>query len=421
MRRLPGSKRCAARAAGVALAALAALAALLDAPSAFAQETLLPNSSWGGAPVFSTWHFSTPIAQSAGAVSDVQQFAVPLRVRTVLGGRWTLDVSGAAAASTVTLQGGGTNGAHPTMSGSTSLTLNGLTDVRVRVSGSLADDRILVTGGLNLPVGTTGLDADQTSALQAVGAPALHMPVGALGMGPGVTLGIVGARESGPWALALGASLEERTEYTPIELALASGTSLTKVSPGTALHLTFGADRAVGEHRLGLLLVADAYAKDRVTVGLGGGGTASSDYTLGPQVSAIGSLDLSAPGWRDANGSVALRYRSAFSDASGATVSGSSGTYLEAAVSGVRGAATGRGIILGLDARYHSGLSFTSALVGAAATAAGVTVGVELPSTAMTTRLALHGQFGHFSTGTSSSNGIGLALVCAIAARREAR
>src|SRR5262249_22965052 len=157
-----------------------------------------------------------------------------------------------------------------------------------------------------IPTGTTGLDADQTSVLQAVGAPALHMPVGALGIGPGGTLGLVGAHDLSGWALALGGSFERRSEYTPIELALASGKSLTKVTPGAMMHFTAGADHAIGESRLAFLVVADLYNKDRVLVSSGGTDT-PSDYQLGPQVSALSTIDFGAPGWRESNLSVAVR------------------------------------------------------------------------------------------------------------------
>ncbi|HEY9225157.1 MAG TPA: hypothetical protein VIP11_00835 [Gemmatimonadaceae bacterium] len=388
-----------------------AVAAMVVATPAFAQESLLPTTSWGFAPMASAWHFSTPLAQGAGAITDVMQFALPLRARTVIGERWTFDVTGAAATSSMKVGAGDS---------SRTLTLAGNTDVKLRVSRAFRDDRLLLTAGFNLPVGTTGLDGDQTSVLQMVGAPALGMPVGALGVGPGLTLGAAQAFETGSWSIAFGGSVERRTEYTPISLALVGGNSLTKIAPGTAAHVTFGADRPVGQNRLALLLVADAYTKDQVTVTSGSDAPATTAYTLGPQVSALARYDVAATGWREAGSTLSLRYRSAFTDAAGTKVSGSDAAYVEGSIMGVRGGATGVGLVLGADARYHGGMSFTDALVGAAVRSAGATIGVELPSARFMSRIAARGQFGQFNTGTTSSNGMGVSLIFAIAARRAA-
>jgi hypothetical protein len=300
------------------------------------------------------------------------------------------------------------------------LSLNGLTDARLRVTGAVADGRVLLTGGVNLPMGTTGLDADQTTVLQAVGSPALHMPIGGLGIGPGGTLGLIAGREAGVWALALGASLEARSEYTPMELSLANGTNLTKVAPGTAMHLTFGGDRPAGDGRFALLLVGDVYTNDQITTGPAGSAT-TAKYTLGPQFTAVSRLDFAVSGWREAGANVALRHRTDFRDGSGAGVAGSSATYLDGSLTGIRGGSGGRGLVLGLDGRHQSGFTSTDALVGASVNAAGATLGVEVPAGGTVLRLAARGQYGQFKTRTASSNGIGLSLVGVIAARRGAQ
>lgn len=371
-----------------------------------AQESLLPSTAWGLSPAVSAWHFATPIAQGVGAITDVQQLAIPLRAQAQFGG-WSLDASGASAMNRVTVKDAGTN---------RTLTLNGLTDLKIRLSGE-AIDGVMVTAGVNLPTGTTGLDADQTGVLQAVGAPALHMPVGALGIGPGATLGVVGAHEISGWALALGGSLERRSEYTPIELALATGKALTKVTPGATMHLTAGADRSLGESRLALLVVADVYNKDQIVVSSGSTET-PSDYKLGPQVSALTRIDFGAIGWRESSLNLAVRRRMSYADGAGTTVAGSDGTYVEGSLFGIRGGANGVGVLLGVDARYHTGLPFTDALVGAAVRAGGATLGLEIPSSSTLMRIALRGQYGQFNTGTTSSNGFGATLVWTIAARR---
>src|SRR4051812_10338798 len=73
---------------------------LATAAAAPAQVNLLPSTTWGFAPIVSGWHFTTPLATSAGKVQDVAQAAVPLQLR-VDAGRWTFDVTGAYAAGAV--------------------------------------------------------------------------------------------------------------------------------------------------------------------------------------------------------------------------------------------------------------------------------------------------------------------------------
>ena len=177
----------------------------------------------------------------------------------------------------------------------------------------------------------------------------------------------------------------------------------------------------MGDSRLALLVVGDVFSKDKLVLSAPSAPSSSSEYTLGPQVTGLVRYDFAASGWRQAAAGVSVRYRSLFTDATGTKVTGSSGSYLEGSFAGIRGGATGAGLIFGVDARYHSGLSFTDALVGTAVRAAGVTLGVDLPMSSLTSRLAVRGQYGQFDTGTTRSNGMGVSLVWAIAARQEAR
>lgn len=396
----------------IALAVALAVAASAALTPALAQDVLLPSTSWGFVPVFSGWHFSTPVAQSSGAVADVAQVAVPFRVRFGLGGTWSMDLTGAYATSAVHI-------AKTDTSGDKALLLSGPTDLKLRVTGPISGDALQMTFGLNVPTGTTKLSADQTSVLEAAGAPALHMPVAMYGSGLGGTVGVVSAVESGDWAFAFGAAVEQRTEYTPIAIALASGSSNTQVTPGTAIHLSIGSDRTLGEGRLGLLVLGDLFAKDQVSVGSGGVTSGSTSYTLGPQVTALAKLDFGSSAWRESGANLAVRYRSAYTDATGAKVTGSDATYVEGSIGGVLGRAGSTGMILSADARWHSGMTFTNSLVGAAVTAAGVTIGYETGGGGY--RFALHPEYGSFSTGTTRTTGFGGSITFSFAARREAQ
>jgi hypothetical protein len=398
-----------------ATAAVVAVGVLAAAtPRAMAQEPLLPSASWVAAAAGAAWHFSTPITQAAGAVTDVQEIAIPLSLRTVFGdGRWTLDASGAGVSGAVRFAAAG--GTARTIS------LSGATDVRARLNWMLGDSRTMLTAGLTLPTGTTGLNGDQTAVLEMISAPGLTMPVAALGLGLGGTLGVVTARDVGSWSIAVGGSVEQRTEYTPIELAVAAGSASTRINPGTAAHLTVGAHRAVGDDRLSLLVVGDVYQRENVNVLAPDGASGLSNFQLGPQVSAIVLLDIAASSWREAQLSFGARYRSAFADATGARVPQSDGSYLEASVTGVHGGPTGVGFLMGAEGRYHTGLRFSDALAGATVAAVGAMAGIEVPTDATLLRLALRARYGQFDTGTSRSNGVGLSLVASFSARRAAQ
>ena len=391
------------------------IAVALAARGLSAQEALLPSTGWGVGGSISAWHFSTALPQSAGAVADVAEAALPFRMRGAVG-RWSFDLSGTGAIGAVHLTSGSDGNSSDKV-----VSIAGPTDVKLRITGPLLSDALQLTAGVNIPSGRTGLNADETTALQAVGAPALHMPVAAFGTGPGMTLGFVKAFDRNDWAFALGASVEQRSEYSPIALALTSGRSETKVTPGTAVHVTAGVDRPLGsEGRWSLLFVGDLFSKDKIALS-GSPNDGSNDYTLGPQFTVSSSMDLAASGWRQASFNVAARMRSAFSDASGQTVSGSNGSYLEGSLGGVRGGATGSGLVIGIDGRWHSGLTFTDALVGAATTAGGLTIGYERAGERTATRFTVRGQFGTFDTGKASTSAMGLTIGLSVSARREAR
>lgn len=401
---------------------LVLLAALAAAPAAHAQESLLPSTGWGIGTALNGWHFSTPIPQASGAVADVAEVAIPFRIRSVFG-NWSFDLSGAAAVGGVHLTAGAAAQRDSTggNNGDRLVSIYGPTDLKLRLTGPLMVEGFTLTAGVNIPTGKTGLNSDETTALQAVGAPALGMPIGGFGTGPGATLGLIRTLQGDDWAVALGGSVEQRNEYSPIALALATGRAETKVTPGTAIHVTAGLDRALGEGRWSVLAVADVFSKDKVRLAGGDPADASNDYTLGPQVSLLSQMALAATGWREASFNLAARYRAEYSDAAGARVSGSSGTYVEGSFGGVRGGPDGAGFIIVADGRWHSGLKFTDALVGAAATEAGLTLGLERAGGLTLRRYTIHGQFGSFDTGTVKSTGFGATIGMSIAARREAR
>jgi len=289
-------------------------------------------------------------------------------------------------------------------------------EVERLLSGPLGGERLHLIAGVNLPTGTTRLNADQLNVLQTVSAPGLAMPMPAYGAGTGGTLGLIDVVETAGWTLAFGGSVEKRTEYTPIALAVsADAGSETRLTPGLATHLTLGADRVVGSSRLNVLILTDMYSSDKVAVG--GAESGSTHYRLGPQIAAFTRLDFAGDKWSEGALALSMRHRSAFTDATGAAVPGSDGNYIDGSLGGVLGGAGGTGLLVGLDGRWHSGLPFTTALVGAAATVGGATLGVETRHF----RLALHGQYGTFDTGVSRTTGYGGSLSLSFFAGRGSR
>jgi hypothetical protein len=388
-----------------------AILLLATAAATPAQVNLLPSTAWGFAPIASGWHFTTPLTTPAGKVQDVAQVAVPFQVR-VDAGAWTFDVTGAYAAGAVHIPSASADSSDDVA------LLAGPTDVKVRVSGPLVGDQLLVTAGINLPTGTTGLDAEQLNVLQTVSAPGLAMPIAAYGTGTGGTLGLIEVMQAAGWTVALGGSVEKRTEYTPIALAVSAGNGGdTRLTPGMATHVTLGLDRLIGSSRLSVLALTDLYGTDRVAFAGGGVESEATHFRLGPQVAAFTTLDFAGDKWSEGALSLSVRHRSPFTDASGIAVAGSDGNYVDGALGGVLGGGNRTGLVIGVDGRWQSGLPFTTALVGAAATAGGATLGVETRHF----RLALHGQYGTFDTGLSHTTGYGGGLALSFFAGRSSQ
>ena len=395
---------------GIARRARIALAlGALGVSSRASAQSLIPTTGWSIAPIIAGWHFTTPLKQSGGSVADVAEVAIPFRIQGQWGA-WRADLSGAGAYGAV----------HLTDGEGSLASIYGPTDVKLRVSRTILDDATMLTLGVNLPSGKVKLNSTETTALQVLAAPSLQMPVGMFGTGFGATIGAVHAIHGDNWALAFAASGEKRSEYSPIALALSSGVSETKITPGMAVHASVGYDRTLGANRLSALLIGDMYSKDQLRVGAVASDTSSS-YTLGPQMTGSVQYEFGNADWRQGLLAFGARARTEYSDATGKKVAGSSGKYLEAALTTVRGGPLGAGFVLGTDVRWQSGLSFSDALIGAAMRGVGVTIGVENASLHSATRFTLHGTYGTFDTGKTRTNGLGVTLGLSVGGRREAQ
>ena len=142
------------------------------ARSAPAQEVLLPSSSWGFAPIVSAWHFAKSLSQSTGAVKDVAEVAVPFQFRvTPFGGSWTLDLTGAYAAGAIHVVSADSGNQSGGKSDDVFI-VNGPTDLKVRLTGPLAEGLILSLGA-NVPIGLSRLDSKRAAPSMRMSTPSV--------------------------------------------------------------------------------------------------------------------------------------------------------------------------------------------------------------------------------------------------------
>ncbi|MGE3618190.1 MAG: hypothetical protein AB7L66_20125, partial [Gemmatimonadales bacterium] len=198
-------------------------------------------------------------------------------------------------------------------------------------------------------------------------------------LGMGGTAGLVYAMSAGEWGVAFGSSVEIRGSYSPVEARLAGAAAPTDLRPGPAVRFSFGADRLVGAGKFSLLVAADIYGKDRLSLDQPGGAVEGT-YQLGPQFSATAYLDLAPRGMERLGFTVADRYRSRFAGIDGRKVAGSSGNYLMAAADGAVAVGRAASVFARLEGRLDGGLEVDQTITTAAANLATLTLGLTLRS-----------------------------------------
>jgi hypothetical protein len=337
-------------------------------------------------PVYEMWRFGnggveqpTPDGATVVRVTEASQWSLPIAVAVPIGERWLADLTGAYASGVVTLA------PQSSASGSTEQKLNGVTDLRLRVSGQLAGNAtnggVLLTLAVTAPTGKTQLNPDEVGALQVIAAPALAFQVPTLGAGAGATAGLVGARKLGAWSLALGLSYEFRRLYEPGTATL--GVPLPELNPSDALHMSLGVDGLVGgRHAMTVALSTDVFTADHLRAPTPSGstgaiGTTEVETKLGPMVTLDWQLQVAPPpAFREITLYAVDRYRGAYSR-SGETVAGSSGNYLDLGARGVLRAGSKTGVLLWLSGRHQTGLDSDRTLATAAVRSAAFTLGLE--------------------------------------------
>ena len=351
----------------------ACLGLAAHAPALAAQGKLAGFTESGFGPVFELWRFSgggipqpTLDGSETVRVTRASQWSLPLAVSVPLGNRLTIDVNGAYASGEVKL-----SGVDP-VTGKDSYSLSGLADVRVRATGRVVGDNVLFTAGLNLPTGKTELDEEELSALRVLAAPALSFQVPVLGIGSSGTLGVVLARQIGPWAWALGAAYEMRNKYTPISIAAGLPVEL---SPGDAVRLSLGTDRLIGQNGMTFGLSADFFTKDELRADESGGSVPNARTQLGPIVTVDWQFNATTSRFRELTFYAVERYRTEYKR-DGVKVSDSDANYIDAGVRAVTGIAPSTGLLVALNARHHTGLGSDDLLTTSAIASGALTVGV---------------------------------------------
>ncbi|MEP7383413.1 MAG: hypothetical protein ABI910_17140, partial [Gemmatimonadota bacterium] len=375
-----------------------------------AQEAPLRRPAFQAGGVWESWRFATPLPVDTERVERISQLSFPLGVVIPLGPRWTFDVSGAYAMGSVQLTD--TTGAR-----TRTIDLRGPTDVKLRLVGHIVGDALLLNLGLNAPTGLTRLGTEDVAALRLIGAPPLRMPSPTLGNGLGGTAGLVLAQQAGAWALAAGAAYEVRASYTPIDAAVAGIASTTELDPSDAVHLSLGADRLMGPHRLSFIASYDLYGKDQIALNSNGGAMLGGSYQLGPSVSGLMLLELGVPGMQELSLALVNRYRSRYNGLDGHSVDGSSGNQFDARLHARFGVPRRFGWWLGIDGHVDTGLDVDQSLATAAMSAVGGSLGLSLPLGAVALEPAIRASLGSVDTGARSSRATGLGASLTIVRR----
>lgn len=377
----------------IARAAIA-LGSLAAATPLAAQQPLGGRVGGELQPTFEQWSFGCCTDHTGTAnVKSATQLSIPVVAVVPLGRRATLDAYVGWMHGDVKLRD----------AAGTTLSLNGLTDTRLRASVRLAGDALLATFGANLPTGKTSLDAEELGALRVLGAPALRFQTPSLGTGWGGTTGLVYTTRLAGWSWGLGASYEYRGRYSPAQAAaLGLGDGDIDLRPGQAIRLSVGTDGLVGSSAMAMSLSSTFYTSDRVSLDAGGPTLSSSPapdaVTLGPMLTAEWQWRLASPIFRELHVFAFDRYRTKYKRG-GESVDGTSGNELELGAQGLVPLSPRLSLVTGISGRHHTGLSVDDALSTAAIVAGGVNVGLAWDAGRITLRPTIGAEFGRMDTG----------------------
>ncbi|MDQ6827591.1 MAG: hypothetical protein M3081_01850 [Gemmatimonadota bacterium] len=393
--------------------ALALACAVVAAAPLTAQGSLSPVAGGSIAPAYQHWSFGRGMFQRSFVGGDsveiesASQWTLPIAVSFPLGDAWTIDGTAAHAWGTVKLRG-----IDPSLN-TDRYQLDGLTDVRVGLSGRLLEDHLVFTASFNAATGKTELNEGELDALRVLASPALSFGIPSLGGGTGGSVGVVGARQYGEWSVAAGASYELRGTYSPVT-AFTVGAPSPDFRPGDAIHLSLGTSGAIGQSHTTLTLAADFFRDDKLTFGSAVRRTV--DVQLGPVLSADWQYLVGTTRLRELRFFIVDRYRTRYSQ-DGASVAGTSGNYLDAGIHAVRALSPSTGLSIELTGRHQTGLSVDRSLTTAGVVGGGLGVGLMHDLGDFVLQPFVRAQYGRFDMKTTNVNGTALGAGVTFGAR----
>lgn len=182
----------------------ALVAAVLGPAPARGQDA---GSGLGGGARFQVFDFSSPVAAS---LSHVSLLTVPVGGRVAVSDQLSVEAGGYFARGEVTRLNGRTS------------ELSGLTDVDVRASLELADDRVTLTAVGRLPTGKDGYTLEELDVLGVVASDLFPFRISNWGTGGGFGLQASTGAEVGALNTAVGVGFFRSGEFDPLEEQLVS-------------------------------------------------------------------------------------------------------------------------------------------------------------------------------------------------------
>lgn len=367
-----------------------------------AQRLLLDDTRITLTPGAQRVTLGAPLAHDNGTLTGLTQSTLQFGTSVALTSQWTLDATVAFATGRVSFT--------DSTGAAADLTLSGLADTKVRMSGRPLGDAVTIVVSANLPTGRTRLSETQLSALRVVGSPALRLTVPMLGLGPGGSAGIVYSFRLGAWAVGTGASYEMRGQYSPLEGAIVGVNATSQLDPGDLVRASIGADRVIGQHRLSTMVSTEFFGNDNVRTiitGVPESGPART-YQLGPTVSASAQLAIATTRVQRLTAFLSSRYRTRTRGEAGVRLGGSAGNQLDAGIEVVTGSPRGIGVVTSLQGRWDTGLGIDRSITTAGVVGASLTTGVVLPFGRLVVQPSVNGGASSLSSGAGRTGAITL-------------
>ncbi len=144
--------------------------------------------------------------------------------------------------------------------------VSGFSDARVQISQALSDDRILISGGINLPTGKTELDmVEEYPLIIALSQDFLDFPLRRLGEGFGFNLMLGGATAVGEARIGGGVMYRYTGEYTPYSGSFGDTTiAAGDYNPGDIITVNAGADLPTGNMTWSANVIWTMYGDDKL-------------------------------------------------------------------------------------------------------------------------------------------------------------